>query len=178
MKKVFRHEFRKNGFRRLSTPIVERTDMYEEVFGDEKDKYVCTFDGCGSLRPNASIGVMRAYLNGEFNDEIQPVYFYYMDRYFSTLKGDFEEFNKIGADIIGENDPILDALLIYLMYSALKKIELSDAFVLRINSIGVEKEQLKYIEELRNFYENKKHLLSQESLELLEKHPMKLLASS
>ncbi|MDR1987628.1 MAG: hypothetical protein LBQ24_02450 [Candidatus Peribacteria bacterium] len=27
IKKVFRHEFRKNGFRRISIPIIERTDL-------------------------------------------------------------------------------------------------------------------------------------------------------
>jgi histidyl-tRNA synthetase len=36
---------------------------------------------------------------------------------------------------------------------------------------------VKYSEELQSFYENKKHMLSGESLKLLETNPMLLLAS-
>jgi len=53
LKKVFRHEFRKNGFRRISTPIVENENMYDEIFGDRKKDFVCEGIKCGALRPNA-----------------------------------------------------------------------------------------------------------------------------
>ena len=32
LKKVYRHEFRKNGFRRISTPLFEHTDMLAKIF--------------------------------------------------------------------------------------------------------------------------------------------------
>jgi histidyl-tRNA synthetase len=47
-----------------------------------------------------------------------------------------------------------------------------------VNSNGIEKEKAKYKEELVNFYSDKKHLLTDESLELLESNPMKILSSS
>ena len=35
LKKVFRHEFRKNWFRRISTPILEKTDLLKKVYSEK-----------------------------------------------------------------------------------------------------------------------------------------------
>ena len=150
LKKVFRHEFRKNWFRRISTSILE-----DWVF-----------------RSVAETWIMKAYLEDEKYNEIQPVYYYYIDHFLDNI---FQQ-EKIWAEIIWENDPILDAICIYITYKVLNKIWISN-FNIYINSIWVEKEQIKYKDELKGFYENKKHLLSEESLELLEKNPMLILSS-
>jgi len=152
LKKVFRHEFRKNWFRRISTDIIE----------DWK------------FRKNAEIGIMSAYLNNECASAIQPIYYYYMDHF---LNKDDKQIERIGGEVIWENDAILDAISIYITYSVLNQIWLKDTFKIKINSTWIEKEKVKYSEELQSFYENKKHMLSEESLELLETNPMLLLAS-
>lgn len=151
LKKVFRHEFRKNGFRRISTPNFINWVM----------------------RKNAQEGIMKAYLEHNIAEEIQPVYYYYIDCF---RNGDIEE-NRIWGDIIWENDPILDVILIYVMFSALNKIWLKDDFEIKINSAWIEKEKVKYKEELINFYSDKKHILTPESLALLDKDPILLLKS-
>lgn len=177
LKKVFRHEFRKNWFRRISTPITERGDMYDEIFWEDRDDFVCRGTCCGTFRPNAHIWIMRAYLNSDHENETKPLYYYYMARYFSVYKWQFEEFDQIGWEIIWESDPILDAILIYLTYSAFNKIGLWDYFTISINSTWIEKEKVKYKEELISFYDNKKHMLSEESIKNLDKNPMLLLLS-
>ena len=151
LKKVFRHEFRKNWFRRISTDILE-----DWVF-----------------RSNSEKGIMNAYLNKDCFEQIQPIYFYYMDHF---LNGDVQE-ERIGWEIIWENDPILDAISIYITYTILNMIWLENTYKISINSVWIEKEKIKYSEELQSFYENKKHMLSSESLELLEKSPMQLLGT-
>ena len=151
LKKVFRHEFRKNGFRRISTAM-----KYNKV-----------------LRENSELGIMKAYIDNNVVEEIQPVYFYYMSRFFPK----WSEEIRIWAEILWENDPILDAILIYITYWVLTKVWLWEEFSIRINSSGVEKERLKYSEELFNFYSDKKHLLTPESLELLDTNPMLILSS-
>ncbi len=176
LKKVFRHEFRKNGFRRISTAILERQEVIDEVFGENQESIYKTNNGC--LRSHSTVGILRAYLDTAMNDEIQPVYYYFMDQYFSNEGGKYSEMERFWGEIIGENDPILDAILIYIMFSTLNKIGLEDTFKIRVNSIWVEKEKLKYRDELVSFYENKKHMLSEKSLELLEKDPMQLLLST
>lgn len=138
LKKVFRHEFRKNWFRRISTDIVEN----------------------GKLRKFAETWIIRAYLDNNLTEEIQPVYYYYMDHFFDNNTQE----ERIWWEIIWENDPILDALSIYLIYTVLNKIGLENTFSININSVWVEKEKSKYVDELNNFYDNKKHLLSEDTL--------------
>jgi histidyl-tRNA synthetase len=69
------------------------------------------------------------------SEEIQPVYYYFMDQYFTNDEGKYSEMERFGGEIIGENDPILDAILIYIMYSTLNKIGLENTFKIRVNSI-------------------------------------------
>lgn len=182
LKKVFRHEFRKNGFRRLSVPNFETKDFYEKIFWEDLKKYVYThiiddfWDFC--LKPSPEILNLKAYLeNEELKEGIQPVYSYYMDRYYPKNHDHIEWITLFWWDVVWEDDPIIDAQMIYMTYSILNKIGLSWEFEIRINSIWSKKEQEKIKEEINNFYENKKHLLSVKSLDLLEKNPLKLLSS-
>jgi histidyl-tRNA synthetase len=43
LKKVFRHEFRKNGFKRLSTPFFEKKEYFENIFPNKVDENVINF---------------------------------------------------------------------------------------------------------------------------------------
>lgn len=152
LKKVFRHEFRKNWFRRISTNISQNWIM-----------------NTSSHKP-----IMQAYLDHNCVEEIQPVYYYYMDHF---LNERWIQEERIGGEIIWENDPILDAISIYITYSVLNMIWLENTFTISINSVWIEKEKVKYKEELQSFYENKKNILQAESVELIEKNPMLLLSS-
>lgn len=61
------------------------------------------------MKPESTPGVMRAYLENML-DEPQPVYLYYIEphfRYDRPQKGRYRQFHQIGAEIIGEEDPIL-----------------------------------------------------------------------
>jgi len=183
LKKVFRHEFRKNWFRRISTPIFEHRDIITQAFSKdpsilEKNLFCLDADIC--LRMDPSIWVLKSYISWELNTEIQPVYLYHMDRYFrrdSSLNSWLNEYYIIWGEIIWENDPILDAILVYITFMSLNKIWLGNTFNIKINSIWNQKELDKYVEELKNFYSTKKHLLTPESLDNLEKNPLKLLKS-
>lgn len=186
LKKVYRHEFRKNGYRRISTTLVEKTSLYEKVFDSNTAlNTLFSFQNKGgenvSLRPEASIGIMRAYLESSLAEELQPVYLYHIDRYFrkdSLWLADYNQFYLIGGEIIGERDPILDALQIFINYKVFNQIGLSWDFEITINSLWNNKEQDKYIEELKNFYENKKHLLTENWKKLLAENVIALLAST
>jgi histidyl-tRNA synthetase len=116
---------------------------------------------------------MKAYLNNDLIEEIQPIYFYLMDRFFSDWKEEY----RIGWEVLWEDDPILDAIMIYMTYSALNKIGLEKTYKIRVNSLWIEKEKIKYTEELINFYSDKKHLLTEKWLEQLETNPILLLLS-
>jgi len=176
LKKVFRHEFRKNGFRRISTPLIERRELIEKSLLNS-DSIIKNedFDLCQS----PSLSILRSYLENDMKWEIQPVYYYYMSQFYKKwIDSKIKAMQVIWGEIIWENDPILDAIQIYITYTVLNKIGLKDKFSISINSIWIEKEKAKYREELLSFYENKKHILSPESASLLEKDPMLVLSSS
>jgi histidyl-tRNA synthetase len=43
LKKVFRYEFRKNGFRRISTPLFEDGSFFEKIFSSKVSENVTSF---------------------------------------------------------------------------------------------------------------------------------------
>lgn len=175
LKKVYRHEFRKNGFRRISTSTFEKTEIIEKSWMIN-DKILESKDFDFRQKPN--IWIMRAYLDNEVKDEIQPVYYYYIERYYEKMGDGFNCKDLIWTEIIWENDPILDAIQIYINYTVLNKIGLKDKFSISINSVWIEKEKVKYREELVTFYDNKRHLLTPELEELIDTDPMMILNST
>ncbi len=181
LKKVFRHEFRKNWFRRISTPIIEKKSLFEKAYLEDSDllKWLYCFndwnwDVC--LSSNATMGILRSYIEKELNEEIQPLYFYYMDK-FLNKESKLKEFHEIWCEIVWEKDPILDAQLMFIAYESLKAIWLWDSIRLKINTLGNEKEMDKFLWELKSFYENKKHMLSSETLDNFEKNPLSVFSS-
>lgn len=131
------------------------------------------------MKPESTPGVMRAYLE-HMLEEPQPVYLYYIEphfRYDRPQKGRYRQFHQIGAEIIGEVDPILDAKAIYIMAQTLDGLGLAGTYTIKINSLGVIKEREKYLIELASFFENKKHLLDETDIVRLEKNPLRLLDS-
>lgn len=186
LKKVARHEFRTNGFTRISTPILEMKSLIVRWSGEGSDVVTKEmFDFTDKwwrevvLKPEWTPGVMRAYLE-QMLEEPQPVQLYYIEphfRYDRPQKGRYRQFHQIGAEIIGEEDPILDAKMIYIMKNLLDSVGLNGTYTIKINSLGVEKEREKYLLELQSFFENKKHLLDETDIARLEKNPLRILDS-
>lgn len=181
LKKVFRHEFRKNWFRRISTPIIERKEFAKKAYLEDEsllsNLYIVNNEEELFLQKDAIISIMRSYINNNLDEQIQPLYFYYMERFFCNSCVNKESI-KIWCEIIWEKDPILEAQLAFIAFSSLKKIWLWNNIKIKINTLWNDKEMVKYKEELSNFYENKKHLLSEESLKLLEEGRLLDLMSS
>ncbi len=186
LKKVARHEFRTNGFTRITTPILEHKELIVHSSGASSD--VVTKELYEFLdkkwrelvmKPESTPGVMRAYLENML-DEPQPVYLYYIEphfRYDRPQKWRYRQFHQIGAEIIGEEDPILDAKTMYIMKNILDGLGLAGSYTLKINSLGIAKERERYLIELQSFFENKKHLLDETDLARLANNPLRLLDS-
>jgi len=182
--KVAEHEFTKNGFNRISTPIVERVELIRRSLGEGTDvvsKEMYTFldrkDRELVLKPESTAGIMRAYLE-ELLNEPQPVNLFYFEphfRYERPQKGRYRQFHQLGAEVIGELDPVIDARLIFIGKNILDSIGLKGQYTIKINSIGVGKEREKFIEELTSFFANKKHLLDETDLRRLETNPLRIL---
>ena len=185
LKKVFRHELRKNWFKRITTPVLENKELFTSAiwsWTDIVDKEMYNLiDKKGRelvLKPESTAPIMRAYIEDDMISEPQPVFLYYVEphfRYDRPQKWRFRQFFQIWAEIIWESDPILDAQLIYIWYKVLNNIGLKGDFKIKINSIWTSKDREKYLAELINFYETKRHILSPDAIHKLETNPLRLL---
>jgi histidyl-tRNA synthetase len=187
IKKVVRHEFRKSGFTRISTPVLESKELVVRSAGlgsdvVSKEMYEL-LDKKGRelvLKPESTPGVLRAYIENNLAEEPQPIYWYYMEphfRYDRPQKGRYRQFHQIGAEIIGEVDPILDANMIYVGCTILDNLGLKGKYTVKLNTLGVAKEREKYIMELQSFFEARKHLLDEIDQARLATNPLRLLDS-
>ena len=173
LKKVFRHEFRKSGFRRISIPSLTSSKLYSDSRQEEYNEHKILDNY--SLKFDTSLSILDSYLRNEKKEEIQPVYYYYIDNLFHKEGAKLKQIYNIGWDIIWEKDPILDMECIFLLDRVFKSIWIEGKYTVRVNSMWLKKEQGKYCEALADFYSDKKHLLSEVSLKNLEENPMLLL---
>lgn len=187
IKKVVRHRCRQGGYRRISTPVFEFTEVFQRGIGDDTDivsKEMYTFqDRKGrslTLKPEGTAGVVRAYIEHAMFQWPQPVELYYIEphfRYNRPQKGRYRQFWQFGLEVIGESDPALDAQVIFLAHKINEDLGVSDLFQLQINSIGCIKSDCrpKYLEDLRNFYFGKERSLCEDCRARLSKNPLRLL---
>ena len=185
LKKVVRHRARQAGFRRISTPVIEYTDLFARSIGDESDivsKEMYTFeDRKGrslTLKPEGTAGVVRSYIQHGMNQLPQPALLYYFEphfRYDRPQKGRYRQFWQFGFEIIGESDPALDAQVIQLARKIHDDLGIGDLFELQLNTIGTPDSRKKYMQALEDYYVGKERSLCEDCNNRLHKNPMRLL---
>lgn len=185
IKKVIRHRGRQAGFRRISTPIFEYTDVFIRSIGEGSDivtKEMYTFeDKKGrslTLKPEGTAGVARSYIQHGMNQWPQPVLLYYFEphfRYDRPQKGRYRQFWQFGFEIIGESDPALDAQLIQLVNSIHKDLGIDHIFELQLNTIGTKESRKDYIAALQDYYAGKERSLCEDCKVRIGKNILRLL---
>ena len=185
LKKVVRHRARQAGFRRITTPIFEYTELFKRGIGDESDivsKEMYTFqDQKGrslTLKPEGTAGVVRSYIQNGLNKLPQPVLLYYFEphfRYDRPQKGRYRQFWQFGFEVIGESDPALDAQVIQLANKINEDLGVDGIFKLQINTIGTPESRKKYIQVLQDYYFGKERSLCENCNNRLTKNPLRLL---
>ncbi len=187
IKKIVRHRSRQAGFKRITTPMFEFTEVFKRTVGEASDivnKEMYTFeDRKGrslTLKPENTAGVVRAYIQNNMKDWPQPVELYYYEplfRYEKPQAGRYRQFWQYGYEVIGEADPALDAQAILLAYRIYQDLGIADALTLQINNIGDIESRKAYADALRDYYFGKERYLSEEDLVRLEKNPIRILDS-
>ena len=187
IKKVVRHRARQAGYRRISTPIFEFTEVFKRTLGDTTDivsKEMYTFqDRKGrslTLKPEGSAGVMRSYIQNAMFNWPQPVELYYIEphfRYDRPQKGRFRQFWQYGFEILGEIDPALDAQMVFLANKIHEDLGVDKLFKLQVNSVGCNEDDCRprFLDDLKNFYVGKERSLCEECKVRVSKNPMRLL---
>ncbi|HBB02581.1 MAG: histidyl-tRNA synthetase, histidyl-tRNA synthetase [Candidatus Peregrinibacteria bacterium GW2011_GWF2_38_29] len=185
IKKVVRHRLRQAGFRRISTPMFEFTQLFQRAIGNDTDvvsKEMYTFqDRKGrslTLKPEGTAGVVRSYIQNSMQALPQPVQLYYIEphfRYDRPQKGRYRQFWQLGFEVIGESDAALDAQTIYLANLINKDLGIADLFTVQLNSIGTPESRKEYMRVLQDFYFDKERSLCELCKTRLKTNPMRLL---
>lgn len=185
IKKVVRHRARQAGFKRITTPVLEYTEVFNRSIGLDSDivsKEMFTFkDRKGrslTMKPEGTAGVVRSYIQHGMNQWPQPVLLYYFEphfRYDRPQKGRYRQFFQFGFEIIGESDPALDAQLIQLSAKIYEDLGIMDVLSIQLNTIGTPECRKIYMQALEDFYIGKERSIPPEFRDLITKNPMRLL---
>ena len=119
------------GYRRIETPTFEATELFARGVGESTDivqKEMYTFDDGGgrsvTLRPEGTAPICRAYVEHGMHKLPQPVKLWYLSSIFRAEKpqaGRYRQFWQIGAEVLGSDDPAVDAETILVLASLLER---------------------------------------------------------
>lgn len=142
LENMMRREAALFGFREVSTPIFEHTELFTLKSGPNVVEEIYAFKDKGgreiSLRPELTAPVMRFFVN-ELTNYPRPLKMFYFGqcfRYERPQSGRFREFYQFGAELIGNPGPESDAEVIALAASIMRRVGLKE-YNIRIGHIGV-----------------------------------------
>jgi histidyl-tRNA synthetase len=174
------------GFGEISTPIFEFTEVFTRTLGDTSDivtKEMYTFEDKGgdmiTLRPEGTAGVARAFIANGMQQNLPLKLFYRgpMFRYERPQKGRRRQFRQVGIEILGVATPQADIEVISLATTFLDELGLKNNITLELNSLGDAESRAAYREKLVSYLSGHKDKLSHDSLERLDRNPLRILDS-
>ena len=170
---------------KIRTPIFESTELFHRGVGDTTDivnKETYDFTDRGNrqmtLRPEGTAGVVRSFIeNKMYGDPNQPVKLYYngtMYRYERPQSGRDRELTQFGVEVLGCDDPAIDAEVISVAVQIFKLLGLKGVKV-KINSLGDTESRNNYREALIKYFEPFINDLCEDCQERLKKNPLRIL---
>ncbi len=177
---------RRYGFGEIITPIFEFTEVFSRTLGETSDvvtKEMYTFtDRSGdsiTLRPEGTAGVARAFISGGLSQHLPLKLFYRgpMFRHERPQKGRLRQFHQVGVELLGVDGPQADVEVIGLGAQVLVALGLKDKVRLELNTLGDAESRAAYREALVRYLSGHRNELSKESLERLERNPLRVLDS-
>jgi len=153
---ISRNIFQRFGFKEIRLPIMEPTELFARSIGQTTDiveKEMYTFADKGiTLRPEATASLLRAFIEHGMHVQ-QPVSRLYtigpMFRHERPQKGRLRQFHQVDAEIIGANEPLVDAEIMAMGQQLLTELGLTAS--LEINSLGCPDCRPAYREQLINY---------------------------
>jgi histidyl-tRNA synthetase len=144
-------------FTPIKTPILETYDLYKKstrkttgkefyfVEGDKTEKM--------TLRPELTQGVIRSYLESNLSEGGLPVRLFSLGPIFRHDKlqtGHYRESTQVNLEIIGDNKPLAEALLIAVAHNFFTELDIKTQ--VQINSLGTAECRREYCSKLLAFY--------------------------
>lgn len=175
-------------FREIRTPLFESYDLFARSVGNTTDivsKEMYDFEDKGgrrlALRPEGTAPVVRAYIENKLfgPEHPQPLKLYYigsMFRYERPQAGRQRQFNQIGVEVFGSDNPATDVEVIALAWQFFQELGLR-GIQIHLNSLGEKTARQAYRQALIDYFEPHFDELSEDSKRRLHDNPLRVLDS-
>lgn len=178
-----REIFMNFGFMEIRVPILEKTDLFKRSIGESTDiveKEMYSFLDRGdehlTLRPEATASVIRAYIEHALYaaDTVAKLFTIGpMFRRERPQKGRYRQFHQINVELLGLDDPRIDAEIILMLIHFLECMELKH-LRLEINSLGCHDCRPQFRKELTDFLREKEKGLCEDCQRRLHTNPLRV----
>ncbi len=170
------------GYELLISPIMEDIGVFARI-GEATDvvsKEMYQLEDLGgrrlALRPELTASVCRAFAE---HRPITPWKTWYsgpMFRQEKAQRGRYRQFDQVGIEALGVDDPDLDVEVIALGWDFYRALGLRQV-TLHVNSLGEPDDRARYVDALRKHFEAAGDDLSEQSRATLAKNPLRVLDS-
>lgn len=169
----------------IRTPIFESSELFHRSIGDSTDivtKETYDFVDRGNrnmtLRPEGTAGVVRSFIENKlYAESILPVKVYYhgtMYRYERPQAGRYRELTQYGVEVLGSDDPMMDAEVISLAFQINQMLGLKNIKV-HINTLGDQESRDAYRKALIDYFTPHKETLCEDCRKRLQTNPLRIL---
>ncbi len=183
--KVIDSLMEKYNYNYIRTPIFEASELFHRGIGETTDvvtKETYDFVDRGerniTLRPEGTAGIVRSYIeNKMYGDPTQPVKVFYngtMYRYERPQSGRDREFTQFGVEVLGSDDPLVDAEVISIPVMLLQILGLKGVRV-KINSLGDKESRDNYRKALIDYFKPHIKDLCEDCNDRIDKNPLRIL---
>lgn len=172
------------GFGRIGTPLLEESQVFLHGTGPTSEivqKQMFNLKTPGgdklSLRPEFTPNIIRSYLeNGMFNLSKPVKLFSYgpLFRYEQPQRGRYRQFWQYDFEIIGDGDPIYDALTIQIFYNSFVNLKIKDLLI-EVNTIGCDNCRPIWHKQLKNYFHSKLKKLCPDCQRRYKINPLRIL---
>ena len=173
-----------HGYDEIRTPIVEKTELFKRVIGDQTDivnKEMYSWNDHSkddlTLRPELTAPTIRSYIENNLNKLNKVTKLYYIGSAFRRerpQKGRQRQFHQFGIEAIGSIYPEQDAEVISMAYNIYEMLGIEDLELI-INSVGSNHSKNKYSKELKKYLSDYFNDLSEISKERYKNNPLRIL---
>ncbi len=179
---VFARVVEQAGYGQVMSPLLEDLGVFQRI-GDATDvvsKEMYDFVDKGgrhiALRPELTASICRAFVQHSPQVPWKIWYSGSMFRYEKPQRGRYRQFDQVGIEVLGADDPNLDVEIIALGWEFYRALGLQQVTLI-LNSLGEPEDRARYVEALKAHFTANLDALSAESRVTLEKNPLRVLDS-
>jgi len=179
---VFRSTVSSAGYGQVIAPLLEDIDVFHRVgeatdvvtkemydFVDKGDRHV-------ALRPEQTASICRAFVQHRPATPWKVWYTGPNFRYEKPQRGRYRQFDQVGIEVLGPDDPDVDVEVIALGWDFLHALGLRKVTLL-VNTLGESSERAAFVSALEAYLRSRLGELSDESVSTLERNPLRVLDS-